>query len=374
MNENQLIEEHGDVQVFRTKDGFRLFCEGKECFARGYDEITFDPVEQIFLCRWQRNYDIFSLQGKKSCNSWRTSYGDDRETDGCCDFYCEGKFGCRVHGVVILPPVYDDVDKWADCDVIYTRKGMDVRYFDLQGNEILKNRREIPDGKDYMEPYYSDEPQHTNVVQTMDCSERPEGEDFCVCYGYYAGLSRRTRKEHMDWIKRQSCVCKRFRDVTLFAWDCYIYSAYLFQSRPDARNPVADCLQQLEALDILWSGWHVILTILAPEHGFQHRITKTELKAIRRTQHRSVGIERWLPKYARAQDRTDCGRDDWTAIDAIYKGKTDRIGKGAIVLATLCFSDHCPTKDEMKKWEEAKARFERHKRKRRKRKPRYFGG
>ena len=366
MGEGQIIEEHNGVQVVRVSDGYRLICPESDYFDRSYDEITFDPVDELFICRRGRNYDSFFLRTMKSGGSSSCTIGDENTVDGVCDFYRNGKFGCRVDGKEILPPVYDEIVKWPDCEVIYTRKGLDIRYFDLNGNEILKKRRAIAGEADHLEPYYDGEPQHTDIVQTMDLCERPEGEDFCVCYGRRAGLSRRTRREHMDRIEAHGGeVCKRFRENTLFAWDCYIYSAHMVQSAADAKRPVADCLRRLEKFGIFDVDWHVILTILVPRRGFQRRITKEELKAIRELQHRKSGnYHPPVPKYLKKQDRTDCGREDRITVDAIYKGMTDRIESGAIVMVTRCFADHWPTPEEYRKMEEKQKRIERRKKKR----------
>ena len=366
MEEGQIVEEHKGVQVVRVSDGYRLICPDGDYFDRSYDEITFDPVKEVFICRKNRDFDSFFLSTMKSGRSSRCTSGDEITVDGVCDFYRGGKFGCRIDGKEILPPVYDDICKWPDCDVIYTRKGMDIRYFDLNGNEILKKRRAIAGEADHLEPYYFDEPQDTDIVQTMDLCERPEGEDFCVCYGRRAGLSRRTRREHMDWIEAQGAeVCKRFRENTLFAWDCYIYSAYKIQSAAGAKRPVADCLRRLEKFGIFDVSWHIILTILVPRRGFQRRITKEELKAIRELQRRETGnLPARVPKYLKKQDRTDCGRADNITVVAIYKGITDRIERGAIVMVTRCFADHWPTPEEYRKMKEKQKRIERRKKKR----------
>lgn len=347
MKEKQMIEKYKDVQIVRTQEGCRLLCHGRDYFEKCYDEITFDSIDGVFICRKKDDYDTFILSTMKNGGIYRCSLGDEHTVDGVCRFYYNGKFGCRMDGREILPPLYDDIQKWADCDVIYTRKGMDVRYFDLQGNEILKNRRPIEGAADHLEPYYCGEPQETEIVQTMDLSERPEGDDFCVCHGHYAGLSRRTRREHMNWIKKQGAeACKRFREITLLTMDCYIYSAYVVQSEKKAKRPVSDCLRQLERLGIFFGGWHVILTILAPQRGFNCRITKEEWKSIREMQRRTSDVYRPVPKDRRKQDRTDCSQEDLITIDAVFKGITHRITSGAMVLATLCFADHWPMQDE----------------------------
>jgi len=182
MQENQIIGNHEGVQVVRTPDGYRLIGTGGDFFDRHYDEITFNPHDRCFICRKKRDYDSFFLDGMKGGDCSMCAYGDEYTRDGVTDFYRDGKFGCRIGEKEILPPVYDMIEKWSDCDVIYTRKGMEVRYFDLRGNEILKMRRTIEGSADYLEPYYCGEPQNTDIVQTMDMTERPDGEDFCVCH------------------------------------------------------------------------------------------------------------------------------------------------------------------------------------------------
>ena len=109
--------------------------------------------------------------------------------------------------------------------------------------------------------------------------------------------------------------------------------------------PVDDCLRQLESFGVFDSTWNVILTILVPARGFQHRVSKRELKAIRRLQDRTTDYA------GKPQAGTDCSRFDHITFDAVFKGKTDRIRKGAVVLATICFADHWPTEEEFRKME-----------------------
>ena len=350
MIEKNIIEEHNGVQVIKTHGGYCLFCNGEDYFKKVYDEITFDPFGRYFMCRKADSYDSFFVDEMKSGSSLYCDWTEDDDM-----IYENGKFGLCIDGQEILPPIYDNIEEWDIGDVIYTRRAMEIRYFDLQGNEILKKRREIKNAADYLEPYYCGEPQHTDIVQTIDACEFPEGDDFCRCFEKRVALSRRTRQEHMDWIKKQgSGVYKIFRPNTLFAWDCYIYSAYMIQSENNGEQPLRNCLRQLENMVALESSWHITLLILYPEKGFQHRITKKELKAIREMQYRASDQNCQVPKHLKTQDRTACDKISTVTVDAVYKGVTDRIESGAIVLATLCFADHWPTKEEYKKWEEKK--------------------
>ena len=362
MDENSIIEEHNGVQVIKMHGGYCLFCDGKNYFKKVYDEITFNPFDRCFMCRKSRSYDSFFVDTMSSgSSSYCMKMSDDDE------IYYNGKFGLYIDGKEILPPIYDDIIRWNIGEVIYTRRAMEIKYFDLQGNEILRNRREIKDAADYLEPYYCGEPQNTNVVQTLDSCEFPVGDDCCRCFGKRVALSRRTRQEHMDWIKKQSTgACKIFRNNTLFASDCYIYSAYMIQSERNAGNPLGNCFRQLEKIADLESGWNITLLILYPQKGFQHRITKEELKSIREMQYRVSGRSYRGDKCQKKQDRIACGKADTITVDAIYKGVTDRIESGVIVLTTLCFADHWPTQEEYKKWEEKGKRMQRKRRSRNK--------
>ena len=371
----KIMEEHGKFQVVQAKDGYRLFVNGKALYGKPFDEITFDFMNQSFICRKKRDYDFHPVSPDRDGSSYTTSIGDEEyDEDGrFCNYCVNGKFGCRYDGKEILPPIYDDIHKWDRCDVIYTRIGMDIRYFDMHGCEILKKRRAVGSGKDHLEPYYDSEPQHTDIVQTIDCTESPQGDDFCVCYGHRAGLRRQTRSEHMAWIRENaSSACRLFRKITLFAPDCYIYSAYMAQSGNGAKHPVDDCLRQLEEFGAFYSSWNTILTILVPRRGCHRRITKQEIKAIRAMQHRTTDRSWTVPAYKKKQNRIACNRFDYITIDAVFKGTTDRIESGAIVLATICFADHWPSREEYAEWERKTKRREKKRRGRKAKKKPYY--
>lgn len=126
---------------------------GEEITPCVYDEIR--KENHYFHCRIWKNWDYVYYDNGEASISERVGgspqgdhvtiedliFYDSIKTEECNGIfitYKNGRFGAvRKDYSVILQNDYDGVFKWADADVIATRKGDDIRYFDISANEIL---------------------------------------------------------------------------------------------------------------------------------------------------------------------------------------------------------------------------------------------
>ena len=320
-----VVGKNGTYEILQKGSRYYLFLDGKphKYEPSPLDEITYDPYDRVLICRNGRDVTFRSID-RDHVDSYEFRDWEEPMAEGYTRSFSDvGKVGLKKGGKVILPEQFDDVDKWNDCDVLYTRLGMTIRYFDLQGNEILKNRRDLGDSEDHLYPYSHNVDSGNSIVQTMDFRPQPEGEDFCICHGQRVGLSRRTIKEHAAWLRQISnivaCPSKWFLESKIAKY----HEAYLVQSRPGVKFPLNDCLRQLLAAHLLGS-WNVSFTILVPESS-KKELTESEIHITKR-----------LDYMNRDNDSNRIYFED------ISKGSTSLISEGIILIATTYIIDCYP--------------------------------
>lgn len=268
--EYTILRHEAEFDIARSLNGrLGLVKDSRPVTEFKYDEITLWPPEyDVFYCREGRDYEwIGAYDGKDYGYGRSGGYDNVVETDGFIERCVNGMFGIEHKGVQVLPFEFDEAFKWHDCDVLYTRKGSDCAYFDTTGKRILTTVREIPGAEDILEPYYDGEPQ-TNIIQLMDLSDNPQGDDYCQCYGRRAGLSRRTIPEHMALVKRLSthtALSDSDFAKNLLAEDCYIFSAHMVQSDGDVVGALDEGIRQLEEKKLFKSSWNLVWNIILPK-------------------------------------------------------------------------------------------------------------
>lgn len=314
--------KNGDYHIIQNKGRFYLYKDGKQYGLDSFDEITYNPYNRFLICRNGIDHDYYFIDRDHGYSDQHRDWYD--VVDGYTrSFSSNGKVGLKKGKRVILPELFDEVDKWSDCDVLYTRLGMDVRYFDLVGNEILKKRRDLGDAEDHLYPYYHDAEISNGIVQTMDFRAQPDGEDFCVCHGQKVGLSRRTIAEHATWLRQMSNIAPCPKKMFLEARISSYLESYIVQSRPGVNNPLNDCLLQLLATHLIES-WNVSFTILVPE-STKNELTESEIHTIKRLDYMN-------------RDNDFRG----ITVEEISKGTTASISEGVILIVTRYFVDCYP--------------------------------
>ena len=323
----ETIEEFAKFRTVRNDNGLLgLEYRGEMIVPCQYYEIT--RMDDYFLCRKTGFEQHVDFDGEIYYTEESPSEKEEEEelNDGFIQTWARGKYGVLTPSrETILPPVYDEVYKWQDCDVIYTRQGAVAKYFDTDGNQILCNVRNIVDAEDELEPYYEGEPQ-TNVIQLMDLSDEPVGDDFCQCHGRRAGLSRRLCPEHFEYLQGTADVVpfeNADRDSFL-ADDCYIFASFAVQSAPGCKYPVCDCIEQIAKMKEYDSSWWWMYLVLYPADA--------EI---------DVERDRWIFRCLDLD--VSCN-----SVNGVAFGRSKHVRHGVKVIATRYFRDHWPTDEEMR--------------------------
>ena len=325
-----IVRHEAGYDIARAENGkLGVLKDGKPISQFKYDEITLWPPEyHTFYSRMGRDYIAFDvIKGEVSGYGQSGGYDEVDHTDGFTVRCVDGMFGLEREDQIILPFEFDEVYKWPDCDVVYTRKGTTPAYYDTSGKRILTKAREITGATDMLEPYYCGEPQ-TNIIQLMDLSRSPIGEDFCHCYGRRAGLSRRTISEQVTLIKNLSSATSLtdsdFAD-NLLAWDCYIFSAFMVEAEGNIPEAIDDCFRQMDKMELFDVSWSLIWNFIFPK-GSCTESAKEYAKSK-------------LP--AEAED--GCGISN----PIIAFGEDESLTNGVKIMVTRCFCDHWPTLEEL---------------------------
>lgn len=323
-NQNwNIIETDGDFHKIQDPETglFGLLIGDKLRYAPEWFEVTRYP-KYWYLRKNQESQCYFFATKKYSRTTGGPTNADKIQDDNSIISYDNktGKFGfINYCGVRILNNDYDEIYKWDECDVVYTRKGRVVKYYDTSGNKILKHIRNIPNATDYDEPYYIGEPQ-TNIIQTMDMTANPVGDDFCTCYGIRTGLSRRTRPEHMAFLEsiaNERRISRRAKRVFKSKYT-YIFSSFVVESTPGASRPIYDCLKQLWDREIFESSWGWIIVVVLPQKPTIEQKQETD----------------WL---------IDCiMANGFSYAHRIAYGINPTLKEGAVIYATRVFKDAGP--------------------------------
>ena len=317
----ETIEEFNKFRIVRDNGGLLGLIFNSEVIEHcEYNEIT--RMDDYFLCRKADMEKQIDFNGK-TCMS-ATLIPDPAEYEGA-DGYIIVCNKNQKYGLLspdhkeILPAIYDNIYKWHDCDVIYTRSGNRCEYFNTAGNKILTNVRDIPEAEDKLEPYYDGEPQ-TNVVQLMDMSSNCVGEDYCACHGVRAGLSRRLHSEHAAYIQNLANVIPFEQKAidSFMAWDCYIFSAFAV----DSEKGVSDCLKQLEEIECFNATYQWNYVVLLPTKPSDEQIEEV----------------RWIFKCLE--------QDTYSQLISDIAFGVDEDVKGVKVIGTRYFCDHWPSDEE----------------------------
>lgn len=321
-----------DIVEFEGKLGISE--NGKLLTEIKFDEITLWPPskEPALLCRQWKNRHLYDINLRRFIVSETApvSKQDQTTEEGYIVRYVNGKFGLEFKNREILPPVYDEVYKWLGCNVIYTRIGTVPYYFNTQGKQILNKVRSITNAKDCIYPYYNDEPQ-TNIIQTMDLTNSPIGDDFCVCLGRRTGLSRRTLSEHMQYIQylsNKELIPQFVWDNTLAADDCYIYSASFVESKLEIDKALDQCIRKVDRLYSFGVSWNLIFNIIIPCEKY------SEL---------TIKYIKWRIMQIAEDNESE-------QIHYIAIGTDSQLKNGLKMLVTRCFCDHWPSDEEYVMW------------------------
>lgn len=316
------IEEYQQFKIVRDGKGLLgLIYYGEVIEPCEYNEIS--RMDRYFLCRKSgcvKHIGFNSIEGMV-----QTSAPPPKEevvANGyiviCNDML---KYGLlSPDREEILPPEYDNLFKWKDCNVVAARKGDQVKYFNTAGKQILTCIRHIDGATDWLYPYYIGEPQ-TNVVQLMDLTSNCEGDDFCECYGFRAGLSRRLHSEHAAYLQSLANVVPfRKKEIESFlADDCYIFASFAF----DSENGIVGCINRWKEIECYRSGWSWMYLVL-----FQDAPTPKDIEQTK-----------WAFKCL--------GEDNsYNSVDGLAFGVSDSVNKGVKLIATRYFRDHWPTEEE----------------------------
>lgn len=328
--EYDIIATYDTLQVYRTDDGLLGILRNNEPFEDPkWFEVTCFKGSDVVYCRRKGETKVFCTdtgQCVETSNAAWDKY-EDEPIENDLIITCDGRrYGLQsADGREILPIIYDQIYKWPGCDVIYARIGAKIDYSDCNGLPILTKIRDIKGATDTDCPYYIGEPQ-TNIIQLMDSTEQPYGDDFCTCYGRHTGLSRRTCFEHFDFMESLSNVKHlgiECHDAFL-AWDCYIYASFGAQSAPKSKNPIRSCMRRLKDMRVFVSSWEWFFVVLFPEDA-------------------EVDIEQTEAAVLAELDKQKAWVLEPTAVGI---GRTDRIKDGAIVYVTRFFRDHWPFMEE----------------------------
>lgn len=265
-----IIAEDGSFQKIQNFESglYGLLYNGKFLTDASWFEVTrFPKYWYLRKNQEERIYYVDSDRYDKSTGGRENE--DETQDDGSIVTYDQttGKYGyVDKNGQRLLENVFDEIFKWDDCDVVYTRNGREIKYYNTAGVQILTHIRNIPDANDYRYPYYTGEPQ-TNIIQTMDMSQHPIGDDFCYCHGIHTGLSRRTRTEHMAYLESVANVNRISREAkrAFKSKYTYIFASFVVQSTPNSIHPIYDCLKQLWDFEEFESTWQWQFVIVLPQ-------------------------------------------------------------------------------------------------------------
>lgn len=265
-----IVAEDGSFQKIQNLESglYGLLYNGNFLTDPSWFEVTrFPKYWYLRKNQEERIYYVDSDRYDKSTGGRENE--DETQDDGSIVTYDQttGKYGyVDKNGQRLLENVFDEIFKWDDCDVVYTRNGREIKYYNTAGIQILTHIRNIPDANDYRYPYYTGEPQ-TNIIQTMDLSQHPIGDDFCYCHGIHTGLSRRTRTEHMAYLERVANVKRISREAkrAFKSKYTYIFASFVVQSTPNSIHPIYDCLKQLWDFEEFESTWQWQFVIVLPQ-------------------------------------------------------------------------------------------------------------
>ena len=296
---------------------------------RGYGALDYAVMHkhnmEVFQMLYDFMYDDSNAPETIDCKC---------KNDGFRPFCKMGKYGLKNRKKDFCPPVFDEIYKWRNCNVIQGKIKNHSVYFDLNGKAILKNKRHIDGADDNQSPYFFNDYGSKNIVLTADCSDEPQGEDFCECYKCKTGFTRRTFAEYCKWLSKISNIepldIAKTRIMSKYAWG---HSSYIVQShRTGSKKPLANCIMQLLRRDLI-DTFSVIFTILVPEDSPDRELTHKEIANI-------YQIIKPLPN----------SRD--VNIVGISKGRTNRIKSGVMLVMTQFVYDRPPwCEEEMRKIE-----------------------
>lgn len=255
----------------RFKEDGKVGCkdDSGEVVPAVFDQIEFLKNDQFFLLSGNRCYLISPKRG----TSYNYKYHNSK-------FYENDKVGWRGDGEVVIPALYDDVDKLWGLEVYETVKDGGYRYLNGDCQEILTQEKEnygIGPNDPYPESLYF---RRRNVSERICllhyCDEDPDDDEvFLTDEGKHASMLSLSRDELIETLS-DSCTELSLDEKCLERFNnnfSYEFSGYLAFS--NSQNPLIDCMKQFNELGAHDNTWHYIFKIITAKG---HTIGPEELR------------------------------------------------------------------------------------------------
>lgn len=235
-----------------------------------FDQIEFLPEGKIYLRGGSRYFLIWPNGGGQS---GPLEYNNSQ-------LYENDMVGWRGDGKVVIPALYDDVDKLWELEVYETVKDGGYRYLNGDCQEILTHEKEnygIGPNDPYPESlYFRRRDDSERICLLHYCKEDSDDENvFLTDEGKHASMLGLSRDELIETLCA-SCTDLILDEKSLERFNnsfSYEFSGYLAVS--NSPNPLIDCMRQFNELGAHDNTWHYILKIITAKG---HTISPAELR------------------------------------------------------------------------------------------------
>ena len=212
--------------------------------------IVFNPT-RLYLIDKER-FSLFEYDGSYTINDY---YSKNSHF-----IFKNGQMGWWKDGVIVIPPIYDNVESWG-MNIFETVRMDNVKYFTKDGKEVLTERREVCE--DYERPFWlrSDDGE---VICVLECPPLPSlanGNKWYMEDGTYVGMDRFNRQ---DLIKE---LINPEDDLPLTLYDLrdlnnkfsYEFSAYRFTVKGE--KPIEELIKLFKKFAVDDNTWYYVIRL-----------------------------------------------------------------------------------------------------------------
>ena len=315
-----LFEENG-LWGLRNEDGTTLYPPEYLFIGKSIDNVLFIKPDWHYMKLWQGSSSVCSYLSE-----------DERP------YIVNGKAGFKCDGKIIIPAEYDYLTVWVgdeDGRVFYAVKDGRGMYLDETGKEVLTRVRRFEGEKAQHSPFWltTDDFAYFTTINYVGkpCEQNP---NVVKIDGTWVELDRYCKDEILQMLidpaddlalteKNLQLLCNPFS---------YEYSFYFANAK--GKNPLRQCLQQLNQMHAFDNSWYYIVKIWqAPGE----QLPAKELRQFERDLRRVDKI---------FQDEYSTGEEVMLGDPLFAVGHSDRLQPGEVRMLMIthyherCFPPH----------------------------------